>query len=113
MSDPRASIPDTVITAADGTQWLTRSRQLVVTADRDGPISITIEAQVIPCAGVDADGKAQTYPSATAINGSFHYTLADVPQELAAPLAMWLAQQAGVNGPKILAPYYPAPESAP
>ena len=117
MTDPRSDIPDTVLTAPDGTLWLARSRQLAITADRDAPIQIALENQIQPVSRMDGT-RAVTFPNATAIGRSFSVDLATVPNYLAGPLALWMSEQAGVNGQVILDSVYPPapqiePEAAP
>jgi hypothetical protein len=106
-TDPRAAIPDTVLPAPDGSQWLTRSSQLVIAAERNGAPRIVLDCEIIPVVRIDEQGRAVTLPNSTAIRTSRHYTLDQVPAELAAPLAAWMAAQAQPNGEALLATVYP------
>jgi len=108
MIDPRASIPDTVLTAPDGDQWLARSRQLIVAAGRNQPPRIILDGELLSVRAIDADGIAQTRPGSSVVR-AFSYSLDTVPPALAQALAVWMAEQAGINGAQILASLYPAP----
>lgn len=111
MNDPRASIPDTVLPAPDGSRWLARTQNLLISADRNGPVRITIRNEVIPVVRVE-DGVAITLPNSTAVASESSIDLAEVPVELAVPLAAWMAAQAGPRGEAILAKVYPTQENA-
>jgi hypothetical protein len=106
MSDPRAAIPDTVLTATDGSRFLTRCSQLLVQSERDQPIRITVDALLMPVMSVDEAGRAKCMPVPVGRQG-FAFDLADIPPELAQGVAVWLAQQAEPLGRKILAQLYP------
>ncbi len=109
--DPRASIPDILLTAPDGSRFLARCSQLLVRAERDQPALITVDALLMPVVSVDEAGKAKCIPVPVGRQG-FAFDLADLPPELAAAVAGWLAQQADPLGRKILAQIYPAKETA-
>lgn len=112
MNDPRTSIPDTVLPAPDGSQWLARTQNLLIQADRNGPIRITIRNEVIPVVRVEGT-TAITLPNSTAVAAESSIALDEVPVELAVPLAAWMAAQAGPRGEAILAKVYPAQEPTP
>lgn len=109
MQDPRASIPDTILDATDGSRWLARSAQLIVGAERNQPPRIVVDAEIVPVVAV-VDGVAQTMP--LSIREGVAYTLDQIPPDLALALATWMAQQAEPNGKALLDRKYPkAPES--
>jgi len=110
-TDPRASIPDTILTAPDGSKFLTRCSQLLVQAERDQPARIVVDALLMPVVSVDEAGHAKCMPVPAGRQG-FAYDLADLPTELATGVAVWLAQQADPLGRKILAQLYPEPAQA-
>lgn len=110
-TDPRASIPDTILTAPDGSRFLTRCSQLMVQAERDQPARIVVDALLMPVVAVDEAGRAKCMPVPVGRQG-FAFALSDLPPELAAGVAGWLAQQAEPLGRKILAQLYPDPAQA-
>lgn len=107
MTDPRSAIPDTVLVSPDGDQWLARSKQLIVSAERNQPPRIILDGELLSVRSIDADGVAQTRPGSSVLR-AFSYSLDTVPPELAQALAVWMAEQAGINGAVILAGLYPA-----
>lgn len=111
MTDPRSAIPDTVLTAPDGSKWLVRSAQLIVAAERNAVPRIVVDGELLPVLSVNADGIATVLPGVGTRHG-FTYALSDVPEDLAARIAVWMAEQAGVNGQKMLAKLYPPPPAA-
>jgi len=113
MIDPRVSIPDTVLTAPDGSLWLCRTAQLIVGASRNEAPRITLDGELLPVREVGPDGIAKTLPGVIAREG-FHYDLDSVPPELAQDLAVWMAGQAETNGRKLLSRLYPTtPDTVP
>lgn len=112
MQDPRASIPDTVLTAPDGSRWLVRSRQLLIGAMRKQTPTVIVDGELLPIASIDADGNANVLPGVGTVQ-AFPYQLADLPEDLGAAIAAWLAEQAAVNGAKMLAKLYPPQERQP
>jgi hypothetical protein len=107
MTGPRASIPDVILPAPDGSQWLARSVQLIVGASRGQPVRITLDAELLPVRAV-VDGVAQVLP-AGGVREGVSYDLADVPPALALALAQWMAGEAQPNGEMLLARLYPQP----
>lgn len=104
-SDPRTSIPDIILTASDGSRWLTRTAQLIVGAERNKPPHIVVDTEIMPVASVDADGVAKTLPCV--VRDARTYDLAEMPQKLAEDLATWMAEQSMPNGRDLLAKQYP------
>jgi hypothetical protein len=114
MTDPRALIPDVILAAPDGAQYLARTPQLLVCAQRGGAVSVVIDAELLPVASI-TDGQATCLPVGSVRRG-FPVSLEDLPPVLAAELAGWLAAQAEPLGTQILASLYPtppAPEATP
>lgn len=106
-TDPRASIPDTILTAPDGSRFLTRCSQLLVQAERDQPARIVVDALLMPVVSVDEAGRAKCMPVPVGRQG-FVFDLGSLPADLAAAVAGWMAQQAAPLGFQILAQLYPA-----
>lgn len=111
MTDPRESCPDVILTAPDGAKYLARAPQLLIQAARNGGVRVVADIELMLCLNV-VDGKAVTAPSSVAREG-FAIALADMPPDLAAGVAVWLAAQAEPFGTKLLAKLYPAPVPAP
>lgn len=111
-TDPRASIPDTILDAPDGSRWLTRTAQLIVGAGRNQAPRIVVDTEIIPVTSVGADGVAKTLPSATAVRAGRTYSLDEIPPQLAQDLATWMAAQADPNGRALLAQQYPTIDPA-
>ena len=102
MSDPRKQIPDVIHTASDGTSWLIRAPQLLVMAQRNQPPTVVVDFQSHVCADV-VDGVARIVPG-DGVRASRAYGLEDLPPELAAQIATWLAQETHTTGLPLLLP---------
>lgn len=111
MTDPRESCPDVILTAPDGARYLARCPQLLVQASRNGMPRVVVDCELMPALNV-VDGRAVTAPVSVARDG-FAIDLTDMPPDLAAGVAVWLAAQAEPFGGKLLAKLYPAPAPEP
>ena len=104
MADPRQSIPDVILTAPDGTRYLARCPQLLVQANRNGLPRVVVDCELMPALSV-VDGRATTAQITVARDG-FGIPLDEMPPELAAMVAAWMAGLAEPFGTKILAKLY-------
>lgn len=110
MTDPRQSIPDVILTAPDGAKYLARCPQLLVQANRNGLPRVTVDCELMPCLNV-VDGKAVTAPISVAGQG-FAIPLDEMPPDLAAGVAVWMAGLAEPFGTRLLTKLYKDSASA-
>lgn len=92
-TDPRASLPDVILTAPDGEKILSRVCQLMVKTPRGGAISIKVDNELYPVRQ-EVDGEAvklgrqiDVAPRDIPLSGSS----LSPPPELQAMLAAWAA----------------------
>ena len=96
MTDPRQSLPDVILTDADGERLLARCPQLLVQAERGGAIACTVDCELMPVRQ-EVDGVAVRVGRRIAIQGHpipLTGSPLSPPPELAQALAVWLASLA-------------------
>lgn len=108
MQDPRRNIDDVVITAEDGSQWVSRWRRLEIEAIRDGEMTVTGEAELLPAVSERSPGHMRTLPVSRTTRVTM--PLDRVPQELADALALYLRDEAIEQGPELLDRLYNPPQ---
>lgn len=103
MTDPRASLPDVILTDADGERLLSRCPQLLVQAERGGAITCAVDCELLPVR-VEVDGQA-TKTGRMLNRQGFRIPLTgdplSPPPQLAQDLAVWLASLAAPLGAKM------------
>lgn len=96
MSDPRASLPDVILTDAGGERLLSRCPQLLVQAARGGAITCRVDCELLTVRA-EVDGVATKTGHSVNREGFTIPLTGDAlspPPELAQALAVWLASLA-------------------
>ena len=106
--DPRAAINDFIIADRHGNQYLIRCPQCVISAeDRYALPSVTID---VTAHEIRANGEPMATPAA---RRGVPIALSDMPPQLAADVAAWLATQAEPLAHHVVYIDPPAPEESP
>lgn len=103
MADPRASLPDVILTDAGGDRLLSRCPQCLTQAEREGSISIVVDC-ALQVVRQEVDGRATKVGRVINRQG-FRIPLTgdplSPPPELAQLMALWLASLAEPLGKRM------------
>lgn len=108
--DPRSQLPDVVITAEDGSEWLVRWRRLIIDAERDGALQITGAAELCPVGSWVDEDHVRPLPVAAPLVHT-QLPLSRLPPELALAVAQHMVVEAQAQGAELVTQLYQPKET--
>jgi hypothetical protein len=105
MTDPRSQLPDVVISAEDGSEWLVRWRRVIIDAERDGPLDIKGLAELLPVGSWVDEEHVKVLPVSSPLIIT-ELPLERLPTELALAIAQHMVSEATIQGQDLINKLY-------